>query len=251
MGNKHMWLSWLFGLAVLLAGSWLGPVSTARETVQDPEPLMLAALEESGAEVREIELRTKAEMGIYSKKELENLAFEWAKRITGSSEGLATSGRGKIQIYQMVTKVRGIQLDFQLAGVPVNERYHTYLVVSIKGTRQQIQHIEQAKKQVSTALREGGANPQFSTCIRGIYSDKLSVDRQESRILSIFRTLRGAEVERLADETVVSISGYTEAWKPYIQVNGKRMNLQVATHRDTISGGTWITVGTPIITAEY
>lgn len=111
--------------------------------------------------------------------------------------------------------------------------------------------MESLQNTISTASRKAGRVPQFSTCIRGLYSDKLSVDQQESKILSIFAALQTHELERLADDSVVSISGYTRLWQPHIMLNDQKMNLQVATDQDTATGGTLITVGTPIITAEY
>jgi hypothetical protein len=236
-------------LAMLAA--WYMPGRASSEQT-DTAVRLLQVMNGTGAEAKEVEVRTSVKLGnVAGAKELDSLASGWE-----NSLGLpqtVQSGQWENGLYsrQKVTDFQGIRLLFRMIGVPEQGHYAAYVVFSLKGKPAQIQHLVTLQHSIAKALQQAGTIPQFSTCIRGMYSDKLSVDQQGGKILSIFHALHAHELERLADDTVVSISGYTRQWEPSIQLNGQRMNLQVATHQDTVSGGTWITVGTPIITAEY
>jgi len=213
---------------------------------------LLRAMEDSGAKGLQIEVRTRLPIGhVNSSQELESLAGAWAKRLNFPAEHAVLSQDKDLYVYRILSKKGDIRLHYQVTGVPQQGDYQVYLVVHLKGSRKTLPDIESMQDTVTAALNQAGLIPQFSTCIRGMYSDKMSVDQQEGKILSIFQALQAKERERLQDDSVLSISGYTRSWDSFISSNGHKLNLQVATHRDTESDGTWITVGTPIITAEY
>ncbi len=58
-----------------------------------------------------------------------------------------------------------------------------------------------------------------------------------------------ATIEEVIEPSWTSRSGYTETWGNAIPLAEKKMNVQFATR--TLGGKTNITIGTPIITAEY
>ncbi|MFY0544209.1 YwmB family TATA-box binding protein [Brevibacillus sp. H7] len=213
---------------------------------------LLEVMEDSGAKGLEVEVRTSLSIGqASSPEELGSLANQWANRLNTPAAHAVITKKDDRYVYRIVSNYDDIRLLFQVTGLPKKGGYQAYLVFQMKGSTTTLPYIEKIQSTAAAALKQAGLIPQFSTCIRGMYSDKMSVDQQEGKILSIFRALQAKELERLQDESVVSISGYTRAWEPFIALNDQKMNLQVATHRDTQSDGTWITVGTPIITAEY
>lgn len=246
--KEYGWLA--LALAAVCVLSLFLPAQ-ARQ-MQPEAKQLLEAVEDSGAKGLTIEVRTRLPIGqANSTKELRELAEDWADRLGVPAEYADMTKKNDLYVYQVLSNRDNIRLHFQVTGVPKKGLFQAYLVVHLKGSRHTLPYIESRQDAIATALKQAGLIPQFSTCISGMYSDKMSVDQQEGKILSIFRALHAKELERLQDESVVSISGYTRAWEPFIAVNGQKMNLQVATHRDTQSDGTWITVGTPIITAEY
>ncbi|HZG13723.1 MAG TPA: YwmB family TATA-box binding protein [Candidatus Bathyarchaeia archaeon] len=250
MGKKGRSLLFL----VLLAGVMLMyvPVVLARLEDQGTASQLLQVMVSTGAQVTEVEVRTSVETGSVTRTEdIDQAAAAWLKKLGVEARLNPGTREHDLYVQQNVTELKGIRLSFRMIGVPDNGRYTTHVVFSLKGKHTQLPEIEAFQKGFITAFREAGRVPQFSTCIRGLYSDKMSVDQQESKILSIFDALHAQELERLADDTVVSISGYTRLWEPHLKLNGQKMNLQVATHQATATGETWITVGTPIITAEY
>ncbi|GIO07391.1 hypothetical protein J31TS6_34190 [Brevibacillus reuszeri] len=213
---------------------------------------LLGALEDSGATGLTIQVRARTAMGqVLHPEEVKELAEKWAKQLEIPFPNIEFSRKNNILVYQSAYSHDDVQLRYEVTGVPKNGSFDTYVVLQLSGSRQTLLYIEQIQETFANALSKASFIPQISTCIRGMYNVNMSVDQQEGKILSIFNTLQATELERLQDETVVSISGHTPMWEPFIALNGQKMNLQVATHRDSNNAGTWVTVGTPIITAEY
>lgn len=213
---------------------------------------LLGALEDSGATGLTIQVRARTAMGqVLHPEEVKELAEKWAKQLEIPFPNIEFSRKNNILVYQSAYSHDDVQLRYEVTGVPKNGSFDTYVVLQLSGSRQTLLYIEQIQETFANALSKANFIPQISTCIRGMYNVNMSVDQQEGKILSIFNTLQATELERLQDETVVSISGHTPMWEPFIALNGQKMNLQVATHRDSNNAGTWVTVGTPIITAEY
>jgi hypothetical protein len=245
------WSGWWI-LLLLAAGVTVWRMPAEAKPERPAAAQLLDAVEGSGAEGVSIQVRIRTELGqVSGPAQIKELAEAWAHRLDIPVPKAELTRKSNLHVYQVLFERQGVQGRFQVTGVPRQGAYDAYLVLSLTGTPDSLPYIGVIQDSFDKALTKAGLIPQISTCVRGMYSVKLSVDQQEGKILSIFRTLHAKELERLQDETVVSISGYTPAWKPFIALNGKtKMNLQVATHRGSQSG-TWITVGTPIITAEY
>ncbi|MGD8190331.1 YwmB family TATA-box binding protein [Brevibacillus ginsengisoli] len=212
---------------------------------------MIQAIEQTGAEPTVIEMRTTVDLGMVdTTKDLTEAEISWSKRLNFSEKPKLMMEDSRY-IYVTEENMGGITCVLRLIGVPQNDKFHTYVVVGLKGKRIHAQDMEKFRDQITALFKKASRIPQFSTCIRGIYSDKLSVDQQEDKIHEVLAALQANEIERLQDETVLSISAYTELWNPAITTGQHKMNLQVATHLDSLDSITRITVGTPIITAEY
>jgi TATA-box binding len=247
-----MW-SGLLSLALIIAMGIVYWVPVQAQETSDVAIAMklLEVMEGTGATGLQIQMRGRTSLEqVKSPTELEELAKRWATKLEIPHSGIAITDKNHMVSHATAFTQDGVQVRFELTGVSINGAYDTYLVLQLDGSRQSLPHLVSTQEKFVKSLAKADFIPQFSTCIRGMYNVNMSVDQQEGRILSIFQALQANERERLADETVVSISGYTQLWKPFISLNGEKMNLQVATHRDS-HAGTQITVGTPIITVEY
>lgn len=245
------WSGWIVLALLFVMGVVYWMPAQATE-VKPVAAQLLGALEDSGATGLTIQVRARIAMGqVLHPEEVKELAEKWAKQLEIPFPNIEFSRKNNILVYQSAYSHDDVQLRYEVTGVPKNGSFDTYVVLQLSGSRQTLLYIEQIQETFANALSKANFIPQISTCIRGMYNVNMSVDQQEGKILSIFNTLRATELERLQDETVVSISGHTPMWEPFIALNGQKMNLQVATHRDSNNAGTWVTVGTPIITAEY
>lgn len=245
--------SGLLALALLLAACavyWMPAQASEAKPVASK---LMQTLEESGATGVSIQVRARVPLGeVQRPEEVKKLARTWAKKLEIPLSLGGESRNSKILMYRTTyMQQNGVSVRYEVAGVSKNGAFDTYLVLHISGSRESLLYIEQIQETFASALKNADFIPQISTCIRGLYNVKMSVDQQRGKIMSIFATLQATELERLQDETVVSISGHTPMWEPFIALNGQKMNLQVATHRDSGNVGTWVTVGTPIITVEY
>ena len=245
------WSGWIVLALLFVMGVVYWMPAQATE-VKPVAAQLLGALEDSGATGLTIQVRARTAMGqVLHPEEVKELAEKWAKQLEIPFPNIEFSRKNNILVYQSAYSHDDVQLRFEVTGVPKNGSFDTYVVLQLSGSRQTLLYIEQIQETFANALSKANFIPQISTCIRGMYNVNMSVDQQEGKILSIFNTLQATELERLQDETVVSISGHTPMWEPFIALNGQKMNLQVATHRDSNNAGTLVTVGTPIITAEY
>ncbi|QDX91622.1 hypothetical protein EEL32_13570 [Brevibacillus laterosporus] len=236
----------LIGLFVASGFSYWSQVTEASVATQ-----LIEAAETTEATITDIEHRARIQLASLSTaKEFLSLGHEWSG-ILGIPSAKAIISEGDQLIYQTEGKVGQTKLHIRLIGLPEPHNIDVYLVISLEGKRIHAQDIEMAYEKVVAETKSRGLIPQFSTCIRGIYNDTLSDGWQEARINKVFTLLQAQEVERLQDESVTSISGYTTQWKPYIITNDRKMNVQIATHVDSLNQLTRITLGTPIITAEY
>jgi hypothetical protein len=245
---QTVWVVFALLLAYFLpaAAKEQGSGVTAAETAA-----MVQAVESTGAQVTEIIYRTSVPLeAVNSTKDLIDLGDRWSKMLSVPVLHKLTR-ENELQVYEAGKKTGSAEFQFRLIGVPNGEEYVTHLVLSIHGERSQLQDLVQLLQTADQALRRAGAIPQFSTCIRGMYSDTLIDDQQEGKIFAVLTSLQANEIERLQDETVTSVSAYTELWGHFITTNHEKMNVQVATHLDKKNNVTRITVGTPIITAEY
>lgn len=247
------WSPWLSLVALIVVGIVYWIPALAKEQVEDHEVAgrLLAVIEESGATDLEVQMRSRVSLGeVESPNALKELANKWAAELSVPMADVPLARQDHVVSYEANLFQNGVHLNVELTGVSKNGTLDTYLVWQLIGNRKTLPYMESIQEHWTKALSKADFIPQFSTCIRGMYNDKMSVDQQEGRILSIFNALQAKERERLKDETVVSISGYTDWWDSSIMLNGDKMNLQVATHLDR-QAGTRITVGTPIITVEY
>lgn len=245
------WSGWIVLALLFVMGVVYWMPAQATE-VKPVAAQLLGALEDSGATGLTIQVRARTAMGqVLHPEEVKELAEKWAKQLEIPFPNIEFSRKNNILVYQSAYSHDDVQLRYEVTGVPKNGSFDTYVVLQLSGSLQTLLYIEQIQETFANALSKANFIPQISTCIRGMYNVNMSVDQQEGKILSIFNTLQATELERLQDETVVSISGHTPMWEPFIALNGQKMNLQVATHRDSNNAGTWVTVGTPIITAEY
>lgn len=248
---KKAWRTYgLLFVCLVSAAAYYGSVS-AKAQEAEVVAKITEGLEQNSIAVTDATVRMSVTLPKLSgAKELTEQNNAWAAALQISPDREAEQENG-VLVYQNAAVSSAEELQYRLVGVPNSGKLDAYLVVTVKGKRNHLQDIVNKQRNIITLLQRQALIPQISTCIAGIYNDTLSVDQQEERIFSLFHSFQANEIERLADETVVSISGYTRLWDQAILSHNQKMNLQVAAHRDVEQKLTHFTVGTPIITAEY
>lgn len=247
---RNQWWGSLLAAGCLLVVFHLPSLATNQQPTAawDVAVSLLEALEATGAQVNQIEMRATIEGGVVpDAKALLASAEAWNSvlRLPAAELRIQQEGTYALQTQQVFEDAK---LQLRFVGVPQDSGFRTYLLLNLTGERTALEPLYQ---QVTEALAVKTTIPHFSTCIRGIYSDTLGDDQQEGKVFAVLQYLRAQQVERLQDETVLSVSAYTKRWQHAIRTGQHKMNVQVATHVDPMGNVTRITAGTPIITAEY
>lgn len=90
-----------------------------------------------------------------------------------------------------------------------------------------------------------------ASCIIGRYEDKVSEDVRESIIKSVIEGIGATEVDRTAFDEMVSVSAYAPGIDEFIEIDQKRINLNIAFRYNSYEGKTYVWLGSPVISVEY
>lgn len=180
-------------------------------------------------------------MEIYKELDLPNDQFSW--EISSSSDKWTAVGTSS-------------QTEFQekitFIAYPHNQQNKTYLIYEIERKQWNDGNWNQINKHIQKQVLEIFSNePKSFACIEGNYSDNIEGVLYD-RAANMLKEFSADPIEALKEETFVSVSAYTDKWKQYIPTQEGKINIQVALRTSSeIGGKTTVTIGTPIITAEY
>ncbi|ULL19240.1 hypothetical protein DVH26_35380 [Paenibacillus sp. H1-7] len=127
----------------------------------------------------------------------------------------------------------------------------TELIVSsqTEGTAGAEEAMIRAQRELDGKLLALDIKPQWNIMIQGELSD--SGADPERLLNTLSRQLQGQEVERYEDRGSTSVTYYSPALQERVS-NGKHaMNVQIAVHRDSVTGKQRMTIGVPAISIEY
>jgi len=125
-----------------------------------------------------------------------------------------------------------------------------YFVFKVKGSKGLVE-LQNHYKRLTQLLQKNQLVPKINTCLQGTINDKLNNDQQLVYIEGMLSKLEAAKVEELDTNLVKSVSAYSPLFPYAIKTGQKQMNVQIATHFNSLDQNTVITLGTPIIAIEY
>lgn len=67
----------------------------------------------------------------------------------------------------------------------------------------------------------------------------------------VFDSINASKVEGINDDGLISVSAFSPAIKNAVRVNGKQVNVNLASRYNSYEGKTYIWLATPVITTEY
>ncbi|MFV9510426.1 YwmB family TATA-box binding protein [Tepidibacillus sp. LV47] len=140
--------------------------------------------------------------------------------------------------------------EVELQLKKINENTGTYLVIKVTGNHS-LKNLEADYQTFYKKLQKAHINSKINTCIQGKINDKLDNVGQYRLIQNLLNKFDAKMIEELKTDLVTSVSAYSLRFGQVIQTRGGQMNIQVATHYDSLHNQTILTIGTPIITIEY
>lgn len=87
--------------------------------------------------------------------------------------------------------------------------------------------------------------------ITGSIDGKLTNDEITEMYRAVFAQVGAGEVEGIDDNGLVSVTAFSPLIGNAVKVNGRNVNLNVATRYNSYEGNTYIWLATPVITTEY
>lgn len=93
--------------------------------------------------------------------------------------------------------------------------------------------------------------PKVNTCIIGCFDGKLDYEEMSSICENILKGSKAKKIDSIYDNNLLSISAYSPYIDNNIEVEGKKINMNIALRYNAYEDKTYIWLGTPVITIEY
>lgn len=150
-----------------------------------------------------------------------------------------------------VQKNHNFQENIQLITTHTNSGNTSYILYEAIGNDWNEQKWGEITKVIDgrndTVFQE---SPKSFSCVKGYFSDKMESVLYE-RTEALLTEFNAKQIEKLSEETFISVSAYTDNWKNVLPAKNGNMNLQIALRKTELGAKTTVVVGTPIITIEY
>ncbi|MGI9952093.1 YwmB family TATA-box binding protein [Moorellaceae bacterium AZ2] len=130
----------------------------------------------------------------------------------------------------------------------------TYLLLQWKGCPGEGTVASTLKQWVQQAYRAFGefqAGPRLTYTVTGQIPGRLSPEERRRRAAAVLQALQASPAEGIEDEEMLSLSAYSPLLPQYLEVSGRRVNLQVALRYHLSSGTTYLHIGSPLLGGEY
>jgi len=107
------------------------------------------------------------------------------------------------------------------------------------------------KKQIGQVLSRYGDDERVAVSLSGWIDGDLSDEELAARAEELMSKAGAAVQERVAQDNLVSLTGYSARFSRDLRYAGKEVNLNVAMRRSPDSHGAFIYVASPVILTEY
>ena len=104
---------------------------------------------------------------------------------------------------------------------------------------------------ITNALKNYGVEPEINISITGCLEGNLLEKEVEELCSKVFDSISADKVEGINDDGLISVSAFSPSIRDTIRVNGRRVNVNLATRYNSYEGKTYIWLATPVITTEY
>jgi len=104
---------------------------------------------------------------------------------------------------------------------------------------------------IKEKFRKFKLKPKVNTCIIGCFDGKLDYEEMNRISKSILKDAKAKEIDSISDNNLISISAYSPYIGNDIEVEGKKMNMNLALRYNAYEDKTYIWLATPVIAIEY
>lgn len=155
----------------------------------------------------------------------------------------------KIQVFdnldQNKNPIMSLQLDKN--GNKPEESFISANLVS----QEPSQSLEGVKQKILPVFEKLKSKPKVTVCIMGTFKGKKEPYLLDEIRRKVLKEVSALKIEEFNDGKTASVSAYSPLIEDSINVNGKEININLATRYNAIEDRTYLWLATPIITTEY
>lgn len=104
---------------------------------------------------------------------------------------------------------------------------------------------------INSALESYNVAHEANISLVGSLNGQMEEWELEKLCSRVFDSIRADKVEGINGDGLISVSAFSPAIKDAVRVNGKRVNVNLASRYNSYEGKTYIWLATPVITTEY
>jgi len=104
---------------------------------------------------------------------------------------------------------------------------------------------------IDNIYRNFNISAEINSCLIGTISGKVKEEDMESRVETILKDVEGEVINKHGDEFYSSYTIYSPLIKDYLEIDKKKINLNLAIRYNDYEDKTYIIIGTPVITIGY
>lgn len=222
-----------------------------------PEKELIEAFGISGAKVVSSEICFSGKIEGNEFKTVDNMK----NLALAISKGLGAGNGGLPAVAVNNDNMEGVELDEAIDenrimhvsivnSKPSGDSDGSYITVSVADSSAK-PGLEGTRRNIQSVLAGYRIKPKVTSCITGSIDGRLETSRLNSICSNIFNKTGASRVEGMSDDKLISVSAYTPAIGESVEVNGNRINLNIAIRFNSYENKTYIWLATPVITTEY
>lgn len=221
------------------------------------EPLSVA-MKAAGAGVEEMSVNAWAKLPNPEQgyPELEALSLSAIEQLGIEAENCQIS-RNQTE-YQRMVRVEYIENYLHTVVISEvifpngkSEQAEAYMVVLVETKPRNEGELAEWQHRISAIIKNFGGTPRISTCLVGWVDGKLGDGEDNNALKNGFKTINATIIDKIRYENFASYTGYAPGISDYLEVGGRKINVNMAMRYSPSDDRTYITIGSPVITREY
>lgn len=222
-----------------------------------PEKVLLEAFNSSGATMVSSELYLRGRFGGIMTPDMDyckSVSHDIIKCLGADGAELVykaidTETSGGVGMECRLGNGRSIQSSF-ITEKNGNGTGESYVSISMLNTSA-IYDMAVARTALEKVLNAYGIRPEVNSCITGCFKGKTGYSELNASCIRIFDSAGARKVEGIREGSLISVSAFTRDIRDGVDVNGGRVNLNLAIRYNSYEDKTYIWLATPVIITEY
>ena len=111
--------------------------------------------------------------------------------------------------------------------------------------------LREMNKRLMKAFDDRKVKPHVNMAVTGYYEGKLNESTMNRICANVFDSAGAYRVQGIKENNLISLSAYSPGIKNHIEVNGNKVNMNLAIRYNSYENRTYIWIGVPVLSADY